>query len=121
VTDPHGLPIVAVAPPEDELDALLRDLQLAVLRHPVAAQAIFQTLVAEGRRYAATSEGQLLRTQLASSPLARRLHQAWDVGTLNALDPDPGGPYPTDFVDLVFAASTSGRPPLAGTFPGTPR
>src|SRR5262245_56161468 len=45
----------ASSPPSEDggLPALLRKVQLLFLRHPVAAQAAFVALLAEGRRFAA--------------------------------------------------------------------
>src|SRR5580693_1180923 len=39
------------------LGEILRRAQLLLLKHPVAAQAAFAALIAEGRRFAATPEG----------------------------------------------------------------
>src|SRR5580704_13030669 len=40
--------------PDGELGAILRRAQLLLLKHPVAAQAAYAALIAEGRRFAAT-------------------------------------------------------------------
>ena len=42
-----GLPVVAPADPEEELLDVIRRLQLLLLAHPVAAQAMFSALVTE--------------------------------------------------------------------------
>ena len=116
--DDEGLPELRLNDAEAELDVLLADLQAAVLTHPVAAQALYTALVAEGRRVAATPEGQQLRAGLAGSALARRGREAWEVGSLNALQPDAEGPFPAEFGDLLFAAALSGRPFLGRAFGG---
>ncbi len=118
MTDDDGLPELHLADAEAELEALLGDAQAAVLTHPVAAQAIFTALAAEGRRVSTTPEGQALRGRLAQSALARRWREAWEVGTLNALHSDTEGPYPADFGDLLFAAASSGKPFLGRVFSG---
>ena len=118
MTGRGGLPTLALRAAEDELEPLLREAQLAILKHPVAAQAVYAALVAEGRRHAATAEGQELRRRLAASGLARRVREAVDLATLHALEPDPEGPYPSDYADLLFAAASGGRPLMASLFRG---
>lgn len=118
IPDDDGLPELRLRAAEAELDELLADAQAVVLTHPVAAQAVYAALVAEGRRVAATPEGQALRDRLERSALARRFGEAWEVGTLNALHADAEGPFPADFGDLLFAAAQSGRPFLGRAFGG---
>ena len=69
----------------DPVGDALSELQLAVLRHPVAAQAIFSALVAEGRSYAETEEGRAVAQTVAASDLAHRGRVVWDVITMSAL------------------------------------
>lgn len=114
MNDELPLPTLVLRPATDELDELLAGLQLLVLRHPVAASAAFATLVAEGRRYAATPEGQTLRARLGATPVARRLREALEIGTMNALDADPTGPLPSDLVELIFAAAMEAQPMMGG-------
>jgi hypothetical protein len=79
--------------------ALVRALQLAIFQHPIAAQAVFAALVAEGRRFATTEEGKLWEHRLASSTLLTRGRKLWDVLTLNALDDNPSSVLPSRVVD----------------------
>ena len=83
----------------DELDAVLHQLQLVILRHPLAAQALFRGLVAEGRAFARTAEGQRWAAVLADSPLIRRGGMVWDVTTLRTLDDDPETQVPSGILD----------------------
>lgn len=73
----------------DPVGDALSELQLAVLRHPVAAQAIFSALVAEGRSYAETEEGRRVAQTVAVSDLAHRGRVVWDVMTMSALTDGP--------------------------------
>ena len=41
----------------NQLVELLREFQFVLLRHPVASQALFSSLVEEGRQFARTQEG----------------------------------------------------------------
>lgn len=68
-----------------ETVAALRALQRAVVRHPLAAQAIFGALIAEGRAYARTEEGKRWRAQLASSETTRRMLTAWEIASMGML------------------------------------
>lgn len=108
-----GLPEIAVVHPHDELEQVLRAAQFVVLQHPVAAQAAFAALVAEGRRHASTPEGQARRARLGRSPLLRRVREAFEVGTFNLLEADPQGVLPSAYVDVVMlAAGAGGLEPL---------
>lgn len=102
-----AVPVVDLGDPEDELFDALGAAQTALVRHPIAAQALFSALVAEGRRYAATPDGAALRARLAGSDLIRRGRVLWEVGTLNVLEENPDGVLPSKVVDaLVQAAAT---------------
>jgi len=90
--------------PEDELTALLQQLQLAVLCHPVAAQAAFRSLVAEGRRFSQTDAGAAWAARLEGSPLVTRGRLAWEALTLNALDDDEAVAVPTAVLDAFTQA-----------------
>ena len=108
----EGLPVLSLAPMEQSLTELFRRAQEVVLTHPVAAQAAWAALVAEGRRASLTPEGAALRRRLARSPLLPRLREVLDLSTFNALEADPTGPLPSDFVELLAAAMAEGRPLL---------
>lgn len=94
MSDPNGAG-------EDELEALLTELQLAIVSHPIAAQALFRALVAEGRAFAATPEGMRWAAHLADSPLVQRGRMVWDVTTLRMLDDDPATVLPSTLVDAL--------------------
>lgn len=87
--------------PHDDLDALLLALQRAVITHPVAAQALFQALMAEGRRYARTPEGAAWARRLERSELVERTRIVWDVITLRVLEDDPDVVLPSALLDVL--------------------
>lgn len=91
-------------PADDELLALLRELQFVLLKHPVAAQAALRALVREGRRFAGTEEGQAWKTRLAGSPLVRRGQTLWDGSALDLFDPQDDAVVPSAYVDAVLSA-----------------
>jgi len=91
--------------PTDELDVLLRELRWVILKHPVAARAVYRALVAEGRRYAATEEGAAWRRRLDSSPLIRRGRSVWELATCNMLDEDATRALPTQLIDAFCRAA----------------
>lgn len=93
-------------PVEDELEALLTQLQIAIVSHPIAAQALFRALVAEGRAFAATQEGRRWAALLADSPLVQRGRMVWDVTTLRMLDDDPATVLPSTLMD-AFVRTTA--------------
>ena len=97
----------------DELGDLLARLQTVIMQYPIAAQAIFRALVAEGRAFAKTPEGHALAGRLADSALVRRGRLAWDVITLRAFDDDPDVTIPSVFLDaLAKTAATDALEPL---------
>lgn len=91
--------------PADELGLVLRELRWLVVRHPIAAQAALRALVREGRRYAATPEGEAWRARLAGSELVRRGTAIWELGTLGALDAESDQPLPTQLIDAFARAA----------------
>jgi hypothetical protein len=80
--------------PAAELYPLLRGLQDAVFRHPLAVQSLFSALVSEGREYAKTDEGQRLLEGLSHSPGLAKTRMVWEVLTLSAFVPKPEGALP---------------------------
>jgi hypothetical protein len=116
------LPTVDLAPSEDQQVTVLRDLQAVVLKHPVAAQAAFEALAAEGRRFARTPEGERWRARLAGSELIDRVRLVFETSTLWMLEHASPGVLPSGYVDALFtAASQPGMEPLLDRlFPGSP-
>lgn len=93
---------VALRRPDDELDRILREAQMLLLRHPLAAQALVRAFVAEGRRYGATDEGRRLRETIADSELIRRGRVLWEVGTLNLLEEQAPSTLPGRLLDAFI-------------------
>ncbi|MBY0279184.1 hypothetical protein K2Z84_27950 [Candidatus Binatia bacterium] len=97
----------------DDLERLLAELQALVVQYPIATQAAFRALVAEGRAFARTPRGQELAQSIADSPLVRRGRMAWDVVTARAFDDDPDVTIPTVFLDaLAKTAAVDALEPL---------
>lgn len=96
---------VELLEPDDALHRVLLQLQASILRHPVAAQALFASLVAEGRRYAKTPEGEAWRARLSGSELIQRTRVVWDVTTLRMLEDDPDTLLPTAAADAIVQAA----------------
>jgi hypothetical protein len=77
------------------------------LLHPMAAQAAFSALVAQGRRFATTPEGQQLASALSASPLLAKLRRVWEATTLNMLEEQPTTVLPNMYVEAIFRAARS--------------
>ncbi|MBX3203776.1 MAG: hypothetical protein KF764_01845 [Labilithrix sp.] len=75
-----------------------------LIKHPVAAQAIYRALVAEGRKFAETDEGGAWRARLEASPAIRRLRPLWEAATLNVLEADGDAVIPSQLIELVAQA-----------------
>ena len=69
-----------------ELHELLVRVRRAVLGHPAAAKMVHDLLVAQGLRYAETSEGAQLREALVGSEAVAHLRRIWETVSLNVLD-----------------------------------
>lgn len=92
---------------DEELVRILREGQFLILRHPVAAQAAFRALVAEGRRFAETKVGRRWKNRLARSELIRRGRMVWQGSVLNMLEEESDTPLPSAFLDALLAATAS--------------
>ncbi|TRW84747.1 hypothetical protein FK535_09645 [Mycolicibacterium sp. 018/SC-01/001] len=84
---------------EQRAHELLVGLRRGVLGNPAAARTLHDLLVAEGRRYAASTEGAQLRDALAASDAVENLRRVWETATLNVLD----GPAVQDAAPMAWA------------------
>ena len=89
---------------------MLGELQQFVLQHPVAAQKLFSSLVAEGRRYAATDEGDRRSRELASIPAMARARQFWESSLGGILEEGTDSVLPSAFVEIVLQGARIGQP-----------
>jgi hypothetical protein len=92
----------------DGLKSVVIELQRLMLKYPVAMQAAYRALVAEGRRFAATDEGRAWQARLEASPAVSRAQALWEAATFNALDAEGESPLPTALVDMVAYAISRG-------------
>ena len=88
---------------------ILRSLQSILLRHPVACQAAFGALVAEGRMFGATPEGRELKTRLENSSLVQQLRYVFDLTTFSMLERDQPDMLPSAYIDTLLMLSGSSR------------
>jgi len=98
----------ALLPPQELDDPLSADLlamQRAVLRHPVAAGALYRGLVAEGRSFAETEDGARWADQLRRSVLLRRVRVAWLSVSGNLLSEQSEALLPGQLIEVL--ASTA--------------
>jgi hypothetical protein len=80
-----------------------------LMRHPIAVQAAFAALVAEGKRFAATPEGAIWESRLARSELLSRLRVIWESLSMTAFTEHANEALPSFFLDgLVRAAAERG-------------
>jgi hypothetical protein len=94
---------------EDIVDILNR-AQMALLKHPTAAQAAFCALVKEGREFAATPEGIDWLYVLGNSELVARARWVWETTSLNMLEEDSTAIVPSTYLEAVLRAS--GQPDM---------
>lgn len=87
-----------------DLTAFVELVQRVIGRHPIAAQAAFRALAAEGRQFAATTEGRAWRVRLEASTELRRFRPLWETASWNLLDDRDEAPLPGQLVDLAAHA-----------------
>ena len=109
MTGSGDLPRVVLREREEEDVAVLRSLQTLVLAHPVAAQALFSALVAEGRAFVVTPAGREWKERLSRSSLLHRARLVFETGTMWTLDDEHSGPLPSGYLDAVFMSASDGR------------
>jgi hypothetical protein len=107
--DGDGLPTVYLPASETPL-RVLRSLQALILRYPVAANAAFGALIAEGRAFAQTAEGRAWRDKLAASELVHRARLFLDLPGLSILERDSPEILPSSYLDTIFVLASSRKP-----------
>jgi hypothetical protein len=95
------LPTLSPARASDGLESLVAVAARFALQHPMAAQALFTALVAEGRRVSETPDGQRLRAALADSELVRRGRVLWERSPLALLEDAPDVVLPAGLRDAL--------------------
>jgi hypothetical protein len=110
VSHPHepALPRIELQDPTSLEVDLLHQLQRVLLLHPVACQAAFTALVAEGRRFASTEDGRAWRDRLVGSALLREVRLAFDLSTLGLLEEEAGAALPSNYLDALFMIASGG-------------
>jgi hypothetical protein len=104
VSDANRIVLPELIGDENLVADLIGRCQRLILKHPMAAQAAYQALVAEGRRFAQTDEGKQWRCRLEASEAVRRARSLWEAATLNVLDADCEVPLPGQLIELVAQA-----------------
>lgn len=108
----EGLPVIVAARDDAALLALLQELQLVLLRHPVAARAAFGALAAEGRRFAETAEGRVWAARLVGSPALGRARLVWEAAAAGVPEDPTGTALPSAWLDAFVEAAA--RPGVEG-------
>ena len=106
--DDTALPRIELRNPAPLEVDLVHQLQRVLLMHPVACQAAFTALVAEGRRFAETEEGRQWRDRLVGSALMRDVRLVFDLSTLGLLEEAAGATLPSNYLDALFMIASSG-------------
>jgi hypothetical protein len=104
-----GLPTVFLFAPDNAVH-VLRRLQALVLKHPVAAKAAFDALIAEGRAFAQTPDGKAWRDKLVGSELLHRARLIFDFPGLSMLERDNPEVLPSAYLDTIFMLASSRKP-----------
>jgi hypothetical protein len=92
---------VTTPPLPADLEQALAALQRIVVKHPIAAQALYGALIREGRAYAETEEGRLLREELLRSETVTRIRSVWEIVTFGALKDAASGGIPSALLEAL--------------------
>lgn len=87
---------------DNTLLRLLHFFQRLLVRNPEAARAIIQAIVAEGRRFAETSNGQRWKKSLHKSALVQRGRLIWQAYGLDSLLESEPVLVPSDWLDYLI-------------------
>src|SRR5438105_2901475 len=104
--DDETVPTFELRDPEDTEIELPRSLQRILLKHPVACQAAFNALLAEGRRFNQTTEGREWSERLAHSSLLQKARLVFDLSTLGLLEEGEAAHVPSAYLDAIFLAAS---------------
>jgi hypothetical protein len=74
------------------------------VQHPLAAQAAFSALLAEGRCFAGTPEGAAWKAALAGSDMVRHGRPLWEALSLNSLEEEPSAVVPSSYLEAIYRA-----------------
>jgi len=80
---------------------MLRAGQELLLRNPGLAAALIQSLVAEGKQFSSTPQGERWTRRLESSELVQRGRMVWQACGLDNLLREGPGQLPTDWLNYV--------------------
>ena len=83
---------------EDEIIARLRDVQLLLLKYPIAGQALFASLVRQGREFAKTERGAALKSQLENSPHVAKARTLFE-GVTQGIVAEQNSELPETYID----------------------
>jgi hypothetical protein len=86
---------------EREATAALAALRRAIFRYPMAMQAAFSALAAEGRAFARTEEGAEWRRRLSHAKATGRGRMVWETLSLGAFVEHQDGPLPSALIDAL--------------------
>lgn len=86
------------------VEAALRSLRLAIFKYPMAVQAAFSALAAEGRRFAETPEGAEWLARLEHAERTGRARLLWDVLSLRSFTERRDAPLPSALVEALSRA-----------------
>jgi hypothetical protein len=117
VNPPADPPLFRLTRPPDGVDQALEEVQQVLNRYPLAAQACVRALVAEGRAFAETEEGQRWQARLRGSPLLGRLRTVWESVSEQAFTGEGPGVVPSVLIErLLQMATRADLEPLLSRF-----
>jgi len=102
-----GIPTIELHDLDASTLGVLSALQRMILKHPIAFQAAFSALIAEGKSYEKTPEGRDAKARLENSPLVHQLQYVLDLTTFSLLERAPPDILPSAYIDTLFMLSAS--------------
>mgnify|MGYP000063545447 CR=1 FL=1 len=100
-----ALPVLSLTEADGEdIEHILQRYERIYSRYPLATAAAVRSLIAEGRKYAATSEGKAVKNSLARAPAVRRGRLIWDACGLDVLADSSTKELAGELVDRFLSA-----------------
>src|SRR5262245_33554820 len=107
--DDGTLPTIELHSIDEVTLRTLQSLQRVLMKHPIAFQAAYSALIAEGKKFEVTPEGRRLKAKLEGSSIVSQLRYVFDLTTFSLLERDSPDVLPSAYCDTLFMLAASER------------
>ena len=101
--DIHARRVKGEQESNDEVLDRLREVQLVLLKYPIAGQALYASLIRQGREYAKTDKGQELKSELENSAVVAKARTLFE-GVTGGMLAEQNSELPSTYIDGFLEA-----------------